>query len=58
MKATAQDVLTAKIYFMAAFPALRIPLEEDASFAKKFELSFISKFESNKGVFLYSIFNF
>ncbi len=37
MKATAQDVLTAKIYFMAAFPALRIPLEEDASFAKKFE---------------------
>ena len=37
MKATAQDVLTTKIYFMAAFPALRIPLEEDPSFAKKFE---------------------
>lgn len=37
MKASAQDVLTAKIYFAAAFPALRIPLEEDAAQAKKFE---------------------
>ena len=37
MRASEQDVLTAKIYFSAAFPALRIPLEEDAKYAKKFE---------------------
>lgn len=37
MKASDKDVLTAKIYFSAAFPALRVPLEEDAKQAKKFE---------------------
>lgn len=37
MKASAKDVLTAKIYFSAAFPALRVPLEEDAAQVKKFE---------------------
>lgn len=37
MKASAKDVLTAKIYFSAAFPALRVPFEEDAAQVKKFE---------------------
>ena len=37
MKASEQDVLTAKIYFAAAFPALRVPLEEDEKQRKKFE---------------------
>ena len=37
MKASPQDVLTAKIYFSAAFPALRVPLEEDAKQRKAFE---------------------
>lgn len=37
MKASDKDVLTAKIYFAAAFPALRVPLEEDPAQVKKFE---------------------
>ena len=37
MKANPQDVLTAKIYFSAAFPALRVPLEEDEKQRKAFE---------------------
>lgn len=37
MKASEQDVLTTKIYFQAAFPALRVPLEEDAKQKKAFE---------------------
>lgn len=36
MKASAQDVLTTKIYFKAAFPALKVPLEEDAKQVKAF----------------------
>ena len=29
MKASDKDVLTTQLYFNAAFPALRVPLEED-----------------------------
>ncbi len=35
--ATEQEVLTAQMYFRAAFPAMRIPLEEDPKQKKKFE---------------------
>ena len=31
MKASDKDVLTTQLYFNAAFPALRVPLEEDPS---------------------------
>lgn len=34
--ASAQDVLVAKLYFRAAFPAMRVPLEDDPKQAKKF----------------------
>lgn len=37
MKASEKDVLTAKIYFNAAFPALRVPLEEDPKQVEKFK---------------------
>lgn len=37
MKASEKDVLTAQLYFNAAFPALRVPLEEDAKQAEKFK---------------------
>lgn len=37
MKASARDVLTAKLYFKAAFPAMNIPLTEDPKQVKKFE---------------------
>lgn len=37
MKASEQDVLTTQIYFQAAFPALRVPLEEDPKQVKAFE---------------------
>ncbi len=37
MKANAIDVLTTKIYFQAAFPALRVALEEDPKQVKAFK---------------------
>ena len=37
MKASDKDVLTTQLYFNAAFPALRIPLEEDPKQVKAFE---------------------
>lgn len=37
MKASEKDVLTAQIYFQAAFPALRVPLEEDPKQVEKFK---------------------
>ncbi len=37
MKANQNDVLTAKLYFNAAFPALKVPLQEDPAQVKKFE---------------------
>lgn len=37
MKADQKDVLTTQIYFEAAFPALRVPLEEDEKQRKAFE---------------------
>lgn len=37
MKASEQDVLTTQLYFKAAFPALRIPLEEDPKQVEKFK---------------------
>ena len=35
-KASQQDVLAAKLFFTAAFPAMRVPLEEDPKQAAKF----------------------
>lgn len=37
MKASDKDVLTAKLYFNAAFPALIVPLTEDAKQVEKFK---------------------
>lgn len=37
MKATQQDILTAKLFIKAAFPVLKIVLQEDPSFTKKWE---------------------
>ena len=37
MKASQKDVLTTQIYFNAAFPALRVPLEEDPKQVAKFK---------------------
>ena len=37
MKASDKDVLTTQLYFNAAFPALRVPLEEDPKQVKAFE---------------------
>ncbi|MEG1662450.1 MAG: hypothetical protein RSC44_01420 [Clostridia bacterium] len=37
MKASEKDVLTTQIYFNAAFPALKVPLEEDPKQVEKFK---------------------
>jgi hypothetical protein len=36
-RASAEDVLAAKLFMRAAFPVMRIPLEEDPKMVKKFE---------------------
>lgn len=36
-KASAQDVLAARLFFRAAFPAMNIPLTEDPKFVKQFK---------------------
>ena len=36
-RASAEDVLAARLFLHAAFPAMRIPLTEDPKFVKKFE---------------------
>lgn len=46
-KANPQDVLAAKLFFGAAFPAMRVPLEENPKFVKKFEkLNFVVEFKA------------
>ncbi|NLA10572.1 MAG: hypothetical protein GX883_00400 [Firmicutes bacterium] len=46
-KASAEDVLAARLFLRAAFPAMRIPLTEDPKFVKKFEnLNLVVEFKA------------
>lgn len=46
-KASQKDVLTAKLFLKAAFPAMRVPLEENPKYVKKFEkLNMIVEFKA------------
>ena len=48
MKASQKDVLTTQIYFNAAFPALRVPLEEDPKQVAKFKnVNAVVEFKAN-----------
>ncbi len=47
-KASQQDVLVAKLFLKAAFPVMRVPLEENPKYVKKFKnLNMVVEFKAN-----------